>query len=250
MIRSRAALLATLLLLASTAAGRARGRGPAVPHPVPGGVPRRRARLDQRRSARDPAAGASRRAAGGDRGAVPALVGRAARRDGWVVGTGNAGRVLRIDASGKVEELFTAAEPEVFAVWADAKGTVFAGSSPDGKVYRHADGKAEVFFDPERDLHLGSRRRRQRRSAGGDRHRGQALPRRERRHRQGALRQRRRPSALDRRCSATARSWWARPAWASSCASLPTATPAPSTTPRRRRWSRSRPTAAAEPTSP
>ena len=69
--------------------------------------------------------------------------------DGWVIGTGNAGRVLRIDESGKVEVLFTTEEPEVFAVWADAKGAVYAGSSPDGKVYRHADGKTAVFYDPD-----------------------------------------------------------------------------------------------------
>ena len=37
----------------------------------------------------------------------------------------------------------------MFAVWADAKGTVYAGSSPDGKVYRHAGGKTSVFYDPD-----------------------------------------------------------------------------------------------------
>ncbi|MES1240057.1 MAG: WD40 repeat domain-containing protein [Acidobacteriota bacterium] len=68
--------------------------------------------------------------------------------DGWVVGTGNAGKVLRIDSKGKVSELFAAPEPEVFAVWADPDGTVFAGTSPRGKVYRIANGKSDVFFDP------------------------------------------------------------------------------------------------------
>jgi hypothetical protein len=68
---------------------------------------------------------------------------------GWVVGTGNAGRVLRIDGGGNVEALFAVEEPEVFAVWADSKGAIYAGSSPDGKVYRWADGKASVFFDPD-----------------------------------------------------------------------------------------------------
>jgi hypothetical protein len=68
--------------------------------------------------------------------------------DGWVAGTGNAGKVLRIDRQGKVSELFTAPEPEVFAVWVDPDGTVFAGTSPRGKVYRIAKGKADVFFDP------------------------------------------------------------------------------------------------------
>ncbi|HLX06311.1 MAG TPA: hypothetical protein VKY89_00475 [Thermoanaerobaculia bacterium] len=66
----------------------------------------------------------------------------------WVVGTGNSGKVLSIDEDGKVRELFTAPESEVFAVWADPDGTVFAGTSPHGKVYRIANGKGAVFFDP------------------------------------------------------------------------------------------------------
>jgi sugar lactone lactonase YvrE len=68
---------------------------------------------------------------------------------GWVIGTGNSGRVLRLDGDGRIETLFTTEEAEVFAVWADAKGVVYAGSSPDGKVYRHADGKTDVLFDPD-----------------------------------------------------------------------------------------------------
>jgi len=66
----------------------------------------------------------------------------------WVVATGNAGKVLAVAADGEVRELFTAPEPEVFALWADADGTVFAGTSPHGKVYRIAKGKGTVFFDP------------------------------------------------------------------------------------------------------
>jgi hypothetical protein len=68
--------------------------------------------------------------------------------DSWVVGTGNSGKVLAVAADGRVRELFTAPEPEVFALWADADGTVFAGTSPHGKVYRIARGKGAVFFDP------------------------------------------------------------------------------------------------------
>lgn len=78
----------------------------------------------------------------------PFLLSAAGSGDGWVVGTGNAGKVLRIDAKGKATELFAAPEPEVFAVWADPDGTVFAGTSPRGKVYRIANGKSDVFFDP------------------------------------------------------------------------------------------------------
>jgi hypothetical protein len=77
--------------------------------------------------------------------------GTAAERGGassWVVATGNSGKVLAVAADGHVRELFTAPEPEVFALWADADGTVFAGTSPHGKVYRIAKGKGTVFFDP------------------------------------------------------------------------------------------------------
>jgi hypothetical protein len=78
----------------------------------------------------------------------PFLLSAAAHPDGWVVGTGNAGKVLLIDRKGQVSELFTATEPEVFAVWADPDGTVFAGTSPQGKVYRIAKGgKGEPFFE-------------------------------------------------------------------------------------------------------
>ncbi len=69
-------------------------------------------------------------------------------RDGFVVGTGNQGKVLRIAADGTVTELFRTAEPEVFAVWVDRDGAVLAGSSPQGKVYRFHDGKTEVLFEP------------------------------------------------------------------------------------------------------
>jgi hypothetical protein len=78
----------------------------------------------------------------------PFLFSAAAHPDGWVLGTGNAGRVLLVDRSGEVSTLFEADEPEIFAVWADPDGTVFAGSSPRGKVYRIAGGQAEVWFDP------------------------------------------------------------------------------------------------------
>lgn len=78
----------------------------------------------------------------------PFLLSAAALPDGWVLGTGNAGRVLKVDRKGQVTELFAAPEPEVFAVWTDPDGTVFAGTSPRGKVYRISNGKGEVFFDP------------------------------------------------------------------------------------------------------
>ena len=81
----------------------------------------------------------------------PFLLAAAAHPEGWVVGTGNAGRVLLVDRQGKVRELFAAPEPEIFAVLTDRDGTVFAASSPNGKVYRippAGKGAPAVFFDP------------------------------------------------------------------------------------------------------
>ncbi len=78
----------------------------------------------------------------------PFLFAAAPHPEGWVLGTGNDGKVMLVDRAGEVRTLFKAPEPEVFAVWADSDGTVFAGTSPDGKVYRIADGEAESFFDP------------------------------------------------------------------------------------------------------
>jgi hypothetical protein len=69
-------------------------------------------------------------------------------RGAWILGTGNEGRVLRVDATGSTETLWTAPEPEIFALWADSDGAVFVGSSPNGKVYRLAGDGAEVVFDP------------------------------------------------------------------------------------------------------
>ena len=71
------------------------------------------------------------------------------RKDGWIAGTGNSGRVLEIDADGTSRVLFEVAEPEIFAIWVDEDDAVFAGSSPHGKVYRWANGELEEFFDPE-----------------------------------------------------------------------------------------------------
>ncbi len=79
----------------------------------------------------------------------PFVFAAAGHPDGWVVGTGNSGKVLHIDRGGEVSELYAADEPEVFAVWADADGSVLAGTSPQGKVYRVQDGEVETLFKAE-----------------------------------------------------------------------------------------------------
>jgi WD40 repeat protein len=74
------------------------------------------------------------------------------------LGTGNGGRLYRVDLSGKSSPsgksslVWTSDQPELFAVTVDAKGVVYAGTSPDGKIYRIEDGaagiKATEYFDP------------------------------------------------------------------------------------------------------
>ncbi len=64
------------------------------------------------------------------------------------LGTGNGGRLYKIDAAGKSSLVWTADQPEIFAVTVDAKGLVYAGTSPDGKIYRIENGKAIEYFDP------------------------------------------------------------------------------------------------------
>ncbi len=73
----------------------------------------------------------------------------AAGSDGSLyLGTGNRGRLYKVDPSGKSTVLWTADQPEIFAVAVDANGVVYAGTSPDGKVYRIENGKAAEYFSP------------------------------------------------------------------------------------------------------
>ncbi len=73
----------------------------------------------------------------------------AAAPDGSVyLGTGNRGRLFRVDAGGKGELVWTADQPEIFAVAVDAKGVVYAATSPEGKIYRIENGKASEYFAP------------------------------------------------------------------------------------------------------
>jgi hypothetical protein len=65
------------------------------------------------------------------------------------LGTGNDGKIFKIDAAGKGALFYDSNELDVSALAVGKDGAVYAGTSPDGKVYRiAADGKAEVYFDP------------------------------------------------------------------------------------------------------
>jgi hypothetical protein len=63
------------------------------------------------------------------------------------VGTGEAGRILRISADGKVDTYATLAEKQVTALALGGDGALYAGGSPGGKVYRIAAGKTELYYD-------------------------------------------------------------------------------------------------------
>lgn len=67
----------------------------------------------------------------------------------WLAGTGNDGRVLKIEANGTPSVAFDAAELGVHAVLADGRGGFYAATAPDGRVHHvDASGKTSVAFDP------------------------------------------------------------------------------------------------------
>src|SRR5262249_55867852 len=64
-----------------------------------------------------------------------------------VLRTGNDGKALAVTPAGKVETVATLPEKEVTAVAASPDGTVFAGGSPGGKVYRIEKGKPVLYYE-------------------------------------------------------------------------------------------------------
>jgi len=66
------------------------------------------------------------------------------------VGTGNEGKVLKIDGAGKTTTFFDSTELEVHALALAPDGTLYAATSPDGRIYKiDRSGKGAPFFDPE-----------------------------------------------------------------------------------------------------
>ncbi len=60
----------------------------------------------------------------------------------WL-GTGHQGKVIRLDGKN-----WTLPEPQVFAIISDAKGVVYAASSPNGKIYRIEKDTLTEYFNP------------------------------------------------------------------------------------------------------
>ncbi|HLE69040.1 MAG TPA: hypothetical protein VJH87_05115, partial [Vicinamibacteria bacterium] len=66
------------------------------------------------------------------------------------LGSGNDGKVYRVEATGESRVLADTNELQVHALAVDRRGMVYAGTSPRGSVYKIAtDGSTDVFFDPE-----------------------------------------------------------------------------------------------------
>jgi hypothetical protein len=65
------------------------------------------------------------------------------------LGTGNRGRLIKVDAQGRGTVAWTSDQPVIFSLAVDRAGVVYAGTSPDGKVYRIENGRATEYFDPK-----------------------------------------------------------------------------------------------------
>jgi hypothetical protein len=66
------------------------------------------------------------------------------------VGTGDEGKVFRIDSQGKGSLYFQSKELNVFALALDSSDTLYVGTSPDGKVYKVMSAtQSTEFCDPE-----------------------------------------------------------------------------------------------------
>ena len=63
------------------------------------------------------------------------------------IATGEAGRILRVSTAGKVDTFATLSEKQVTSLALGPDGTLYAGGSPGGKVYRIEHGKPSLFYD-------------------------------------------------------------------------------------------------------
>src|SRR6188472_96899 len=81
----------------------------------------------------------------------PFLWAMAVAPDGSVfVGSGNEGKVFKIDSAGKIATFFDTTELEVHALALAPDGSLYAATSPDGRIYKiDRTGKGTPFFDPE-----------------------------------------------------------------------------------------------------
>lgn len=81
---------------------------------------------------------------------APFLWSMLAAADGSIyIGTGNEGKVFRVDPQGKASQFFDASELEVHALAVAPNGGLYVGTSPDGRIYKvERNGAATPFFEP------------------------------------------------------------------------------------------------------
>lgn len=92
----------------------------------------------------------------------------AAGKGGVYAGTGDSGRIYRIDDSGESSVFYETGELEVHSIVRDSAGNIYAGTSPRGKIFMISpDGKGKMIFqteekyvlalalDPEGNLYAG-----------------------------------------------------------------------------------------------
>lgn len=66
------------------------------------------------------------------------------------LGTGNDGKILKIERSGQASVFFDSSEMEMHALAPAPNGGLYAATSPDGRIYKvDAKGQATPFFDPD-----------------------------------------------------------------------------------------------------
>ena len=83
--------------------------------------------------------------------AAPFLWSLLAADDGSLfIGTGNEGKVFRIDSQGRGSVFFDSAELEVHALAPAPNDGLYVATSPDGRIYKvDKNGSATTFFDPD-----------------------------------------------------------------------------------------------------
>jgi len=83
--------------------------------------------------------------------AAPFVWTMVAAADGaWFLGTGNDGKVLKVDRNGRGSVFYDSTEMEVHALAVAPNGGLYVGTSPDGRIYRvDSAGQATPFFDPD-----------------------------------------------------------------------------------------------------
>src|SRR5438093_4581627 len=64
------------------------------------------------------------------------------------IGAGHEGKIFNVDPSGRGAMMADLSELDVLALAVDGNDVLYAGTSPDGKVYKNENGTPKEFFNP------------------------------------------------------------------------------------------------------